>query len=468
MIKYFRPSVLLKKWHIDKPNVYNVNEHEHVTETEGCESPLEDCILSFRRGKAETFLVEYTTKREISVTIGTWNVAGRHPYGPLDIGEWLCTQESADMYVIGFQEVVALNAGNVLGAADSSPIPKWETTIYRTLNQIQRGQTEDKGYAPHSPVLSSAADEHDDGVQIPNKDLISGNRPCSPGLDGVNGSWWPEYPTRSAVQDFNHETSSDIQVDKWSDAAEQERNMLCPRYVRLIGKQMVGIYVSIWVHQKLRRHINNLKVSPVGVGLMGYVRNKGSVSVSMSLFQTKLCFVCSHLTSGQKDGHRERRNRDVSEILRRTKFPSATDAEQPKTIPSHNQIFWFGDLNYRLDMGDAEVRQLVAERRWDELIKNDQLYREMGTGCIFDGWKEGRIYFAPTYKYKFNSDKYSGEATKEGEKHRSPAWCDRILWFGKGIRQISYTTAELKLSDHRPVSSMFLLEVDVQHRLSFS
>jgi hypothetical protein len=46
------------------------------------------------------------------------------------------------------------------------------------------------------------------------------------------------------------------------------------RYVRIISKQMVGIYVSVWVQRRLRRHINNLKVSPVGVGLMGYMGNK--------------------------------------------------------------------------------------------------------------------------------------------------------------------------------------------------
>ena len=50
----------------------------------------------------------------------------------------------------------------------------------------------------------------------------------------------------------------------------------CPstRYVRIVSKQMVGIYVSVWVQRRLRRHINNLKVSPVGVGLMGYMGNK--------------------------------------------------------------------------------------------------------------------------------------------------------------------------------------------------
>ena len=38
------------------------------------------------------------------------------------------------------------------------------------------------------------------------------------------------------------------------------------KYVRIVSKQMVGIYVSVWVQRRLRRHINNLKVSPVGVG----------------------------------------------------------------------------------------------------------------------------------------------------------------------------------------------------------
>lgn len=75
------------------------------------------------------------------------------------------------------------------------------------------------------------------------------------------------------------------------------------------------------------------------------------------------------------------------------------------------------------------------------------------------------ISFPPTYKYEINSDRYVGENPKEGEKKRSPAWCDRILWFGKGIKQLLYKRSELRLSDHRPVSSMFLVEVEVfDHR----
>lgn len=62
---------------------------------------------------------------------------------------------------------------------------------------------------------------------------------------------------------------------------------------------------------------------------------QGSVSVSMSLYQSRLCFVCSHLTSGQKDGAEHKRNADVNEIIRRTCFSSVFDSEQPQTIPSH-------------------------------------------------------------------------------------------------------------------------------------
>ncbi|KAG5612435.1 hypothetical protein H5410_023716 [Solanum commersonii] len=39
--------------------------------------------------------------------------------------------------------------------------------------------------------------------------------------------------------------------------------------------------------------------------------------------------------------------------------------------------------------------------------------------------------------------------------------CDRILSFGKGIRQLRYGRSELKFSDHRPVSATYMVEVEV-------
>lgn len=39
--------------------------------------------------------------------------------------------------------------------------------------------------------------------------------------------------------------------------------------------------------------------------------------------------------------------------------------------------------------------------------------------------------------------------------------CDRILSYGKGMRQLKYRRSELKLSDHRPVTATYTAEVEV-------
>lgn len=589
----FWPSIVMKKWLNIKPKVYEFSEDEvseteseddadsvkaeqrRATENRACRSqgnlsesqsqtsgrtPSQSNYMRHRRGKSETLRAQYINTKDVRVTIGTWNVAGRPPNEDLEIDEWLCMEEPVDVYILGFQEVVPLNAGNVLGAETRRPIPKWESIIRRTLNKSFEPDTKHKSYsAPPSPVLrtSSVADllaDVDDtsALELIGEESISTANASDPESQKLHGGMgkkfqlkrtysidrysrldWPEHSLDLASQVHSsglklrrvlsssarvgsdwmentqifssqniavggggltrvHHSSGNLglmwmdQKDKSevldsladvSDHCSEEEddsfeisemeheNVLSGvkphhRYVRIISKQMVGIYISVWVRRRLRRHINNLKVSPVGIGLMGYMGNKGSVSVSMSLFQTRLCFVCSHLSSGHKDGYEERRNSDVYEILRRTHFSSAFDTDQPLTIPSHDQVFWFGDLNYRINMLDSEVRKLVAKKQWDELLNNDQLSKELRSG-VFDGWKEGVINFPPTYKYGINSDVYVGENPREGEKKRSPAWCDRILWLGKGIKQLSYNRAEIWLSDHRPVSSVFLIAVEV-------
>jgi len=63
------------------------------------------------------------------------------------------------------------------------------------------------------------------------------------------------------------------------------------------------------------------------------------------------------------------------------------------------------------------VRHLVAMNRWDDILKFDQLTKELISGSTFVGWKEGLINFPPTYKYERNSSRYVGEIHNEAEKN---------------------------------------------------
>ncbi|XVF39014.1 hypothetical protein PTKIN_Ptkin01aG0001800 [Pterospermum kingtungense] len=528
---------------------------------------LNDGLPRSRRRKSETFRAQYINTKEIRICVGTWNVGGKVPPDDLDIDDWIHINEPADIYVIGLQEIVPLNAGNIFGAEDSRPVPKWENIIRETLNRIRPATTKVKCYSdPPSPskfkpsddvpnleeeiILGSDSDigeeiypldeelngfdevnnsagnksvftnsevsDCNDGTKPVEQDMqrqfsspkrldrlnclqtqdfsedveapiVQQNRKFTRMLSGTEriGLSWPEPPlnllsqhvldrpssfksTKSfrATKPFQTYSSFKSMNDRASEIAllaEIDLESLMKRkrrssYVRIVSKQMVGIFLTIWVRRSLRRHIQNLKVSTVGVGVMGYIGNKGSISVSMSIYQTLLCFICSHLTSGEKDGDELKRNADVHEILRRTHFHSHSAIGLPKSIHDHEKIIWLGDLNYRINLSYYKVCDLISRKEWSKLIEGDQLVRELRKGRVFEGWSEGTLNFAPTYKYELNSEKYYGEDPKIGR--RTPAWCDRILSSGKGMRQLSYRRTELKLSDHRPVSAIYMAEVE--------
>ncbi|KAL6571136.1 hypothetical protein OROHE_002779 [Orobanche hederae] len=129
--------------------------------------------------------------------------------------------------------------------------------------------------------------------------------------------------------------------------------------------------------------------SAVDIYVLG--RNKGSVSVSMSIEGTSFCFV-------EKRGDESRRNHQVSDICKRAtlnQIPHGSFIPHPLDILGHKRIFW------------------------------------------------------------------SSLPTRHGEKHRTPAWCDRIIWHVKGIQQLSYVCGESKFSDHRPVSAIFTIEIEI-------
>ncbi|PKI56030.1 hypothetical protein CRG98_023570 [Punica granatum] len=408
-----------------------------------------------------------------SIFVATWNVAGRSPPHNLNVDEWLHSSPPADIYVLGFQEIVPLNAGNILGSEDSGPAKKWLALIRKTLNNLPGTSGGSGAYTPSPiprPVVENNADF--EGSMRRKASAFFHRRSFqttrSWGIENDPPIGQPRLDRRFSVCDrviFGHRQSDcgDRSFSGSTSFEEGNRVRGNSRYCLVASKQMVGIFLTVWVRSELRDHVRNMKVSCVGRGLMGYLGNKGSISISMLLHQTSFCFICSHLTSGQKEGDELRRNADVMEILKKTRFPKVNgeaNDKSPETILQHDRIIWLGDLNYRIALSYRSAKALVEMQNWRALLENDQLRREQNLGRVFVGWNEGKIYFPPTYKYSTNSDRYAGGDMHPKEKRRTPAWCDRILWYGEGLHQLSYVRGESKFSDHRPVYGFFWAEVE--------
>ncbi|KAM9320557.1 synaptojanin-1 [Gastrophryne carolinensis] len=344
----------------------------------------------------------YAKPRKIRICVGTWNVNGGKQFRSIafknqTLTDWLLDAPKiagiqefqdrrcrpTDIFAIGFEEMVELNAGNIVNASTTNQ-KLWAAELQKTISRDNK-------------------------------------------------------------------------------------------YVLLASEQLVGVCLFIFIRPQHAPFIRDVAVDTVKTGMGGATGNKGAVAIRMLFHTTSLCFVCSHFAAGQSQV--KERNEDYNEIVRKLSFPMG------RMLFSHDYVFWCGDFNYRIDLPNEEVKDLIRNQNWDSLIVGDQLINQKNASQVFRNFLEGKVNFAPTYKYDLFSDDYD-----TSEKCRTPAWTDRVLWrrrkwpFDKSAedldllnsslqegRNISYTwnpgtllhygRAELKTSDHRPVVAV--IDVDI-------
>ncbi|KAJ4841528.1 Type I inositol polyphosphate 5-phosphatase 5 [Turnera subulata] len=440
-------------------------------------------IAGLNLSNFEQSMATTTEIKEFRIFVATWNVGGRPPNG-LSLDNFLQVEGSADIYVCGFQEIVPLSAGNVLVIEDNEPAAKWLALINQALNKPQDDDSSFPSSQQDSSTKSNNGKDskshffHKPSLKVLSKKYRADSsllKMCNCAVDSSprekrRARKLSDPTTKLGSKALHHRDSS---IDEILYAADMDYELSSPcsrsnlAYRLIASKQMVGIFISVWVRKGLVPYIGHLRIDSVGRGIMGCLGNKGCISISMSLHQTSFCFVCCHLASGEKEGDELKRNADVAEILKGIQFSKICknpDRRAPERILDHERIIWLGDLNYRVSYGYEETIVLLEDNDWDTLLRKDQLNIEREAGRVFNGFREGRIKFAPTYKYTQNSDAYAGETVKSKKKRRTPAWCDRILWRGSGIEQLSYNRGESRFSDHRPVCSVFAVDVEMRNR----
>ncbi|KAL8166707.1 hypothetical protein V2J09_008206 [Rumex salicifolius] len=412
---------------------------------------------------SETAMATAQNMKTLRAFVATWNV-----------------NDQPDIYILGFQEIVPLNAGNVLVLEDSEPAAKWLSLINQSLNKSYTNNNNNNSLRKAASLETKPCSSSAKGSKLMNtpsgslffqkhslkavskqfrteskKKLKKCN--CASELERrYKDSCFRSCQQKSNVSECDLSSEEEEVVNGFNilgiNSSSNSMNQV--KYGLVTSKQMVGIFLTIWAKKELIPHISHMRTSYITRGIMGCLGNKGCISVSLCLYQTSFCFICSHLASGEKEGDELRRNSDVIEILKNTQFPKickVLNNRVPEKILEHEMT-----LSY------AETRFLLEKNDWNTLLSKDQLKIEREAGRVFKDWKEGKISFAPTYKYSFNSNTYFAETHTSKNKRRTPAWCDRILWHGNGIRQLSYIRKDSKeflFSDHRPVCTSFLIDV---------
>lgn len=193
------------------------------------------------------------------------------------------------------------------------------------------------------------------------------------------------------------------------------------KYTILREGNMVGVGLFIIVRNELKEYVTDVRVTTTPVGVLGVMGNKGAVACRLNIYDTSMCFISTHLASGQTQV--EQRNSDYQQIMRRTNFGATQAPNDPSAVaigakpwrrvaisPSfdlaigdHELIVWMGDLNYRIDdMEREDIMACLAKQNLETLLAKDQLLQELGRGDAspppaFENFQEAPITFAPTY-----------------------------------------------------------------------
>ncbi|XP_028843814.1 phosphatidylinositol 4,5-bisphosphate 5-phosphatase A isoform X2 [Denticeps clupeoides] len=261
-------------------------------------------------------------------------------------------------------------------------------------------------------------------------------------------------------------------TDQWSELCMDTLSR--SGYVLVASQRMHGVLLLVFSKFCHLPFLRGIQTQSTRTGLGGCWGNKGGVSARMMVFGHAVCFLNCHLPAHMRN--LEQRMEDFESILQQQQFEGGTATG----VLDHDVVFWFGDLNFRIEDYDIHVvKSAIDSNKLPLLWERDQLNIAKKSERILEGFVESPLNFAPTYKFDVGTNTYDTSAKK-----RKPAWTDRILWrlrrtgspvpshnatLQRGltswlggvtrVTQQSYRShMGFTVSDHKPVSAVFSLQ----------
>lgn len=210
---------------------------------------------------------------------------------------------------------------------------------------------------------------------------------------------------------------------------------------------LVGICLFVLVRPSAQVSKPMREVAACGFAKLG---NKGAVALRFQLDSASVCALAVHLPAGESAAAAISRDEAFAEVLE--SLGTKMTRRGVKAPREHDLCLVMGDFNSRVELTRDKVDKLLAEQpspRLDFLLRHDQILRK--TDGVFSAFSEAPITFPPTYKFDNGTHRYDTSA-----KQRVPSWTDRVLWAGRGVSCLRYTSCpELVSSDHKPVIAAF-------------
>ena len=397
---------------------------------------------------------EFSDIEKIKLYVATWNTSSTEPskISQLNLDSLLIPKDSKivpDMYFVGFQEVVKLNATNIIITGEEKLqqiLNEWDKKVFESLQKIGKYKKLVVMNLVGINFFSYILEDKFDKVKNISRKIVK------TGFGGTTGN------KGSCVINFDYEnTSFSISC---SHLVANKKNKRLKELEYILNLKLNTFYNPEKLKDKSTDQID---------------------SISQSL---------EEIMSPEEDTIKTTHSNSIA--LTQSNILNNSSLQKPDVTPANNDSLlfkdtdvWilFGDLNFRIDMEYEEFSDFIKKgNSWDKLLDYDQFVKyQLASLSSMTNIQEDLIKFAPTYKYIINSDEFDYtpenkvqiQNQKENEnlhksgKKRNPSWCDRIFYKKNsymtksgqkiitGLEYNNVMDKNFQSSDHRPVYEIF-------------